>query len=166
MYNETRRKLERIVRTGLPGKIPDDPAEGWKTRCAPTSSTPEKRWSSKISGRVRRSTSAAKLKPATTRTSAFRLKPAAACWARGADSASLPGHSTRTRCLVAGGGQPAGLRHRECAPVRGTRARHGASKPCGKSPPACAAPPIQMPLRARLFANWAGLGAADIHPAG
>ena len=28
MYNETRHKLERIVRTGLPGGIPDDPAEG------------------------------------------------------------------------------------------------------------------------------------------
>jgi PAS domain S-box-containing protein len=28
MYNADRRKLERIVRTGLPGGIPDDPAEG------------------------------------------------------------------------------------------------------------------------------------------
>jgi PAS domain S-box-containing protein len=28
MYNEGRGKLERIVRTGLPGRIPDDPAEG------------------------------------------------------------------------------------------------------------------------------------------
>jgi GAF domain-containing protein len=28
MYNESRQKLERIVRTGLPGSIPDDPAEG------------------------------------------------------------------------------------------------------------------------------------------
>jgi GAF domain-containing protein len=28
MYNETRHKLERIVRVGLPGTIPDDPAEG------------------------------------------------------------------------------------------------------------------------------------------
>ena len=28
MYNETRDKLERIVRIGLPGRIPDDPAEG------------------------------------------------------------------------------------------------------------------------------------------
>jgi GAF domain-containing protein len=28
MYNENRGKLERIVRTGLPGRIPDDPAEG------------------------------------------------------------------------------------------------------------------------------------------
>jgi PAS domain S-box-containing protein len=28
MFNETRGKLERIVRTGLPGRIPDDPAEG------------------------------------------------------------------------------------------------------------------------------------------
>ena len=28
IYNEARGKLERIVRTGLPGKIPDDPAEG------------------------------------------------------------------------------------------------------------------------------------------
>ncbi|HTP10601.1 MAG TPA: GAF domain-containing protein, partial [Anaerolineae bacterium] len=28
MYNESRQKLERIVRTGLPGRIPDDPAEG------------------------------------------------------------------------------------------------------------------------------------------
>ena len=28
MYNETRHKLERVVRTGLPGGIPDDPAEG------------------------------------------------------------------------------------------------------------------------------------------
>jgi PAS domain S-box-containing protein len=28
MYNETRQKLERIVRTGLPGEIPPDPAEG------------------------------------------------------------------------------------------------------------------------------------------
>ena len=28
MYNENRGKLERIVRTGLPGGIPDDPAEG------------------------------------------------------------------------------------------------------------------------------------------
>ena len=28
MFNDTRQKLERIVRTGLPGKIPDDPAEG------------------------------------------------------------------------------------------------------------------------------------------
>lgn len=28
IYNETRQKLERIVRTGLPGAIPDDPAEG------------------------------------------------------------------------------------------------------------------------------------------
>ncbi len=28
VYNETRHKLERVVRTGLPGRIPDDPAEG------------------------------------------------------------------------------------------------------------------------------------------
>ncbi len=28
MYNETRHKLERVVRTGLPGSIPDDPSEG------------------------------------------------------------------------------------------------------------------------------------------
>jgi len=28
MYNENRQKLERIARTGLPGRIPDDPAEG------------------------------------------------------------------------------------------------------------------------------------------
>jgi GAF domain-containing protein len=28
MYNESRGKLERIVRTGLPGRIPGDPAEG------------------------------------------------------------------------------------------------------------------------------------------
>ena len=28
IYNDNRQKLERIVRTGLPGKIPDDPAEG------------------------------------------------------------------------------------------------------------------------------------------
>jgi GAF domain-containing protein len=28
VYNESRGKLERVVRTGLPGRIPDDPAEG------------------------------------------------------------------------------------------------------------------------------------------
>jgi PAS domain S-box-containing protein len=28
MFNESRGKLERVVRTGLPGRIPDDPAEG------------------------------------------------------------------------------------------------------------------------------------------
>ncbi len=28
MFNDTRRKLERIARTGLPGSIPDDPAQG------------------------------------------------------------------------------------------------------------------------------------------
>ena len=28
VYNETRQKLERIVRTGLPGEIPNEPAEG------------------------------------------------------------------------------------------------------------------------------------------